>query len=237
MPTPASPNSGSTPQGPQPHGETKLSAPRSETRLATSLPGYLATSQSGAMFGLDARIALAIFSILSIVAGAAIVINLDDTAAKALAGELADTSKAVEALHQDLKTDVFQALQNPSDRNAFKALFDNSDITEDGALRSRWSGPYIRFTSTLHPKYGEMLMQKRKADHTAQCDDDDVCYLWLVYGEVKPAIIYALNDEIDGKEESKKNITGRVQWTIDRERTGALYYRAARALSSATGAE
>lgn len=194
-------------------------------------------SQRGAMFGLDARIALAIFGILSIVVGAAVVINLDEANAKALASELTDTTRAIEAIHQDLKTDIFLTLTKPSDREAFKALFNNEGITEEGNLRNRWNGPYIRFTSTLHPRYGEMTLQKRKEDHTLPCDDEDLCYLWLVYGEVKPAVLFALNDELDGKEEGKKATTGRVQWTLDRERTGALYFRATRALSSSTGTE
>lgn len=191
---------------------------------------FLFRNQRGAMFGLDARIALAIFSILSIVAGAAVVINLDETNARALASELVDTTKAIEMMHQDLKTDVFQALVRPSEKNAFQALFDNAVVLEEGGLRGRWNGPYIRFTSTLHPKYGEMLLQKRKENHTQPCDEDDICYLWLVYGEVKPSIIRALNDELDGKNEQNKPTSGRVQWTQDREYTGALYYRATRAL-------
>jgi hypothetical protein len=186
--------------------------------------------QTGALFGLDARIALAIFAVLTLIAGYTVVGSMDSNRAKSLAGELTDMGKAVEAIHNDLKTDIFQALDEPSEKNAFAALFDDTVITENGNLRSKWLGPYITFTSTLNPKYGEMVIQKHPANHTQDCSPEEVCYLWVVYGSVKMGIISEVNEIIDGKESGSPELSGRLQWTQDRD-NGILYYRAAKALS------
>ena len=194
------------------------------------------TSQSGALFGLDARIALAIFSILSVVAGVAVVLNIDSTRGQVLATELDDTSKALESYHNDLKTDIFQTLTTPTGKNAFQALYDNEVLTEgspDGGsnLRSRWNGPYIKFNSNINPRYGEMLLTKAGADHTQQCTDQDICYLYLVYSQVKPEIAKGANKVLDGDEAAPEK-TGRLQWTQTADDSVEIYFRAIRALSN-----
>lgn len=186
--------------------------------------------QSGAMFGLDARIALGIFGVLSLVAGAAMVLSIDSTRAKSLASELSETGRAIEAIHSDLRTDIFQSLTSPSGKNAFAALFDNHLITEDDNLRGRWLGPYIKFTSTNHPRFGEMVIQKRANNHTQACSTEAGCSLWLVYSSVKAGIVEEVDTIIDGGKEEQPNTQGRVQWTADNE-GHILYYKVATALT------
>jgi hypothetical protein len=191
------------------------------------------SSQRGAMFGLDARIALAVFAIIGMVAGAAMVLDMDSTRAKSLASELTDTARAIESFHNDLKNDIFLVLSQPSEKDAFQALYDNSVITEDNNYRSRWNGPYIRFTSNLHTSYGEMLLQKHGADHTQACAQDETCYLWLVYNKVKPAVVDEANNLLDGNNEPDPSHSGRIQWSQSEDNARMLYFRATRALSSA----
>ncbi len=190
----------------------------------------LAASQSGAIFGLDARIALAIFGVISVVAGVAIVVNMDSVRGKSLAQELNETGQAVESLVTDLNTDLFPALTQPSEKNAFTALFDNSVLTEEGNLRSRWLGPYIKFTSTEHPRYSTMVLQPRQADHTVLCSPGSDCYLWIVYSNVKLNIAEEANNIIDNPNEQNPSANGRLQWTADRD-SAALYFRAAKTIS------
>ena len=189
-------------------------------------------NQRGALFGLDARIALAIFGIISVVAGASMVINVDETRAKALAQELTDTTRAIESFHHDLKTDIFKTLEKPSEKNAFTALFDNSVITEEDNLRHIWNGPYIRFASTTHPRYGEMLLQKRAADASQPCTTEtDICYLWLTYSQVRPSVTQATNALLDSETETTPEKSGRLQWSEDKDGSQILHFRATRALS------
>lgn len=191
----------------------------------------LLTSQSGALFGLDARIALAIFSILSVVAGVAVVVGIDSTRGQVLGTELSDTAQAIESYHHDLKTDIFLSLSNPSGKNAFQALYDNEVITEDNNLRSRWNGPYIKFTSNTNSRYGDMLLTKAGPDHTQPCDPENLCYLYLIYSRVKPDIAKGANKVLDGDGEKSPDKEGRMQWTQDADDSVAVYFRATTALS------
>lgn len=188
-------------------------------------------SQRGALFGLDARIALAVFSVISVVVGASIMMNMDSTRAKTLSGELADTGRAIEGFHHDVKIDIFRALVSPSEKNAFAALFDARQVTEEDNLRGKWLGPYVTFSSTMHPRYGDMLITKNGLEHTTGCETADDCYLWLTYAKVKRSIADEVNGIIDGPGETAPDRSGRLQWSGDKD-TVVLKYRASKALSA-----
>jgi len=191
-------------------------------------------AQTGALFGLDARIALAIFAIIAVIAGVAVMMNVDSTRAKSLATELTETGHAIELYHNDLKQDIFATLDDPSTANAFEALYDNSVITSEGGLRAHWNGPYIKYTSNDNPNYGNMFIEKHAADHTQSCEQQDICYLYLIYSQVKPGIVDEVNTLIDGKNERQPDIQGRVQWSQNVDNARILFYRVARALSNQT---
>ncbi len=192
------------------------------------------STQRGALFGLDARIALAIFGLLSVVAGASMVLNLDESRAKGLVAELVDTARAVEAYHEDLRTDIFQSLTEPTESRAFQALFDNAVITEADNLRARWNGPYVKTTSVRSNNYGEMSIQKRGPNHAQPCDPEGLCFLWLVYSQVKPSLMKEANKLIDPEAERDPQTMGRLQWSQSEDSFQTLYFRAAKALSPIT---
>lgn len=192
---------------------------------------HAAQSQSGALFGLDARIALAIFSIVAVVAGVAVVANFSDTKAKSLGTELTETGHAIELMQSNLKTDIFRALSQPSGKNAFQALYDNQVIMETYNLRARWNGPYIKFTSNINPRYGDMLLLKGADDHTQPCTGNEMCYLYLVYSRMPLDVLEAVNALIDGEAENQPSFTGRVQWHRGDAGEFLLYYRAQIALT------
>jgi hypothetical protein len=204
------------------------------------VPSYLVPSSSaqcGALFGLDARIALMVFSVLAIVAGAAMVLNLNESRAKGLAAELVDTVKALENIHHDLQTDLFLSLSEPSEARAFQALHDNSVVREADNLRGRWNGPYIRAASNRHPTYGTMSLQKRGPDHSKACDTETLCFLWLVYDAVPLQIGHEVNEIIDGRSEPNAESSGRVQWSQQEDGKLMLYFRATKALVWRQGSE
>lgn len=193
----------------------------------------LFADQRGALFGLDARIALAIFGILSVVAGVSIVTSVDGTRGQVLAGELADTAQALESFHHDLKTDIFLTLSTPTEKGAFQALYDNSVIMESDNLKARWNGPYIKSSSNIHPRYGAITLTKAGPTHTSPCTPTEVCYLYVVYSNVKTDIARKANEILDGSDEADAQNQGRLQWSRGDQGTDErLYYRAIRALSS-----
>lgn len=191
-------------------------------------------NQRGAMFGLDARISLAIFAILSVVAGSYAVLSLNDINAKSLAQELRETGEAIEAIHNDLESDIYSHLMEESDSNAYISLYDKS-VLEDGPARARWLGPYIKATSPTHAKFGEVSIQRRLKEHGGVCFAENECYLWLVYSKVPLKTAEHLNKIFDGNNEGIENASGIIQWDTLTDSLVTLWYRASIALSGSYG--
>tara|TARA_Y100001960_G_scaffold333783_1_gene440937 strand:+ start:175 stop:765 length:591 start_codon:yes stop_codon:yes gene_type:complete len=91
-------------------------------------------NNKAAMFGLDARIALAIFGALSVISGAALYSAIQDAKATAMYQEIVELEKAIESLYLDLGY-----VPISSSTNAFDARYLH---TNPGNL-SNWSGPYF----------------------------------------------------------------------------------------------
>lgn len=192
-----------------------------------------ATNQQGAMFGLDARITLAIFSGLSVLAGYTITTNMDYITGGALTDELNNISDAVDGYHHDLKQDIFKTLISPTPENAIRALYDSENITS-GRFRARWLGPYIEYRSTNHHKYGEMRLEKRTERFNTTCQSTSkTCYLYLTFKNVPLGTIEKVNEDYDGRDEPAPELEGRVQWDM-RQQTGEeqyqLWYRISRSI-------
>jgi|GEM_PF-1228358 len=168
-------------------------------------------SQKGAIFGLDARVALAIFAVLSVVAGASAVLSVQSIRAKSLANEMSAFGTAIEGMHHDLKTDIFSALINPSDQGAFQALYDNI-VLEETRMRGRWLGPYVNVNSNTHTHFGERILAKRGAQLSEECGLDNSCFLWLIYAQVTQEATKEANLLLDGRDEKSPDTTGRLQW-------------------------
>lgn len=188
----------------------------------------------GAMFGLDARISLLIFGVLSVVTGSIITVNLTNIRASALADELSRFTVAIEGIHHDINDDLHNSLVVESDENAIAALYD-PEYMKAGKPRSRWIGPYIKYEDTTHPKYGQMALTKMQADHTHKCASRTLCYLWLTFDGINYDLAEAVNAIYDGEDEGNPSTEGRVQWTDfisneDNSRNVILYFRISRAL-------
>lgn len=180
-------------------------------------------NQKGAIFGLDARITLAIFSSLSVLAGYTITTNMDYITGGALTDELHNISNAIDGYHHDLKQDIYKTLVSPTSENAIGALYDN-EFVSPGKFRARWIGPYMEYRSTTHPKYGEMTIEKRTEKFKDQCQGtSSICYLYVSFEHVPIGTLEKVNEDYDG-EEVAPELEGRVQWDI-REQTGDEQYR------------
>ena len=91
--------------------------------------------KKAAMFGLDARIALAIFGALSVISGAALYSAIQDAKQTALYTELKEIEKAIEQLLLDVG-------YLPS-FGTFSAFFVTTSLLNDIGSYKGWNGPYL----------------------------------------------------------------------------------------------
>ncbi len=144
------------------------------------------SSQRGAMFGLDARIALAIFGTLSIVITAVSVNHLGNASVTALQLEMKSFSEAYKTFVIDTGTDT----------NRF------TDLLTDSNNIFGWSGPYLTIASTKHPKYGEISLTEGREDVNgtppAACSGGGICSVWVKVTGVPDTTAGKLDESFDG---------------------------------------
>lgn len=180
----------------------------------------------GAMFGIDARIALAIFAAVSISVGAITVGNLGSIYGQALADELNTVSLAVEGFHSDVQKDIFKTIGEPDETKAFMALYDPA-VLKSSRDRARWLGPYLQHHTTQHTRYGQLQLTKRAETITNRCGSG--CFLWLTLSKVPPEVVDSVNDIFDHGISGDAQYTGRIQWETCASETCTLWYRVGRA--------
>ena len=111
----------------------------------------------GAMFGLDARIALAIFGALSVISGAALYSAIKQAKVVAIVTELTEIQKAYESY----MLDVGEQVEKSSSVNYIIKYSDLITSTKTG-----WKGPYLSYNADLfnanyeYPaKYGNLALR------------------------------------------------------------------------------
>lgn len=175
--------------------------------------------QKGAMFGLDSRIALAIFGGLSVVMGASMVQVLGDRRVDNILLNHAKYSSAIDAMQEDLESNIHAAILSFSvlpDEDAFMALVDSSLL--EAQFIPRWRGPYIaQRNNNLDEEYGTISIVHRpgllsSTDCTATEITDRECVYFLVYERVPLSVIQNTNNQLDGEGEVLPAISGKVQW-------------------------
>ena len=117
--------------------------------------------KKGAMFGLDARIALAIFGALSVISGAALYSAIQNARVTAIVTELEEMSKAYQAYVLDTGENL-TFRENPSVSNiALKTI----DLLENPGITG-WAGPYLAYSSTdMSSINQEHAIESDKYDH------------------------------------------------------------------------
>jgi len=115
-------------------------------------------SQRGAMFGLDARIALAIFAGLSVIAGMAVFGTIRQTDVTALVSEFDNIGKGYINYAFDTGVDVTPGATTGL---GFTALFEDTPTPTLG-----WNGPYITRSTAQHPRFGVYDIVQGRIDTT-----------------------------------------------------------------------
>lgn len=178
-------------------------------------------SQKGALFGMDARITLAIFSGLSVIAGTAGYGYMQQTQVTSMATELDNISKAYTNFMLDTGVNT----------KTFKDLLNN-----DGGQLG-WSGPYMHMSSDRHVSYGlysleyGIEMRKVKGTSPRPCiNPRDLCFVWLKLSDIPAVLASTVDEHIDGSIDAKGSPdSGRFLVDIDTATDKAsVYYRISR---------
>ena len=149
-------------------------------------PFTFLTNQSGAMFGLDARIALAIFGILSVVAGVAAINVFGQASTTAMVTEFSNIKKAYTEFH----------LATGEHTTRFLDLIDN-DTGFSG-----WSGPYMEgMLSDKSRQYGTYSFVEGRQDVAGvppvECSGGGICATWLKLTKVKDSVAAEVDKTLD----------------------------------------
>lgn len=191
------------------------------------------TSQSGALFGLDARIALAVFGLLAIIVGVVSFGRVEIARKASVIAELEAFENALNHYQADMNVFLPFTTNKPAGDDLSAADTDlealwSRELVKIG-FHPSWNGPYLQRESRKHPTYGTYgLVYAPPLERTSTCTEDTPCFLWLSLSQVPADIWKTINsyfDEAHGRErEANPTTTGRVQ----SDSTGAtrtLYFR------------
>lgn len=174
--------------------------------------------QRGALFGLDARLALVVFGVVVLIAGYTAFGRLTTAKETALIGELQGLEQALTHYQADMGTffpfTLNKGVDDPESAEDLAALWDQSRLLP--GFQARWNGPYVAretLKSRTYGSYGLFYAQANREPCTEAID----CKLWLSLSRVPAAEWASVNqllDEGGGKYPEKAEETttaGRVQ--------------------------
>jgi hypothetical protein len=176
--------------------------------------------KKGAMFGLDARIALVVFGTIGLISTAALLTTIKQTELTDLINE----AKVVHDAYQSYEYDTGSYVVEQS-----TALLKSSELLT--SVKAGWQGPYLTNQMAASPDnltklvanvgtYSILRTKDRSASAEADtpfvaCASTDVCYLWLLFdaGEISNITINELDKKLDS---GNGYLKGRVQKYSDR---------------------
>ena len=176
--------------------------------------------KKGAMFGLDARIALAIFGALSVISGAALYSAIKEAKITAIITEVAEIEKAITAYYLDTGVMLEHSSANV-----------NRDLTAKGLIVAptgvtNWQGPYYPdaepSTDNIRSRtldvnvtmpYREDIVWANSADGTCTKASTEKCYVYLWYALTDTSLQKTLEKKIDGVDRTDaEDFTGNFKY-------------------------
>jgi hypothetical protein len=180
--------------------------------------------KKAAMFGLDARIALAIFGALSVISGAALYSAIQDAKATAIITEMKELGKAWEAYYLD--TGVSLPRLNKTDTNSTNYfILETRPLAIEELGLKNWNGPYYPYSSVnatnIGGKKGEalwLMMLTTDIDWTdwvnGVCSTGRTCGIWArIYNSpevISDSLKLAIDKKIDNSDGADK---GKFRWS------------------------
>ncbi|MCP4394017.1 MAG: hypothetical protein GY804_07125 [Alphaproteobacteria bacterium] len=166
-------------------------------------------SKKGAMFGLDARVTLAIFSVLSVITGAALYNSIKNAKVVAIITEMDNVNKAVMQFLIDTKS--YPVWSYLTEIKIGHLSTQSYFIPVTG-----WKGPYIPFrfeyipsgSLTHHPTYGHVSLHRKNnglwgltsmmtLDSFCRSESPG-CSVYVCYSRIPENLLKALDLKIDG---------------------------------------
>jgi len=161
------------------------------------------TSQRGAMFGLDARVALAIFAGLSAIAGTAVFSAVRDTRVTGVLTEFDNISKGYINFVFDTGVDIPQDPSSTApDTDGTGPGFQNLYLDANSTLN--WNGPYITIATNTHTAgYGVFALRTGRIDANwtpaaITAPGTGIAGIWLTLSAIPCEIAGDLEEKIDG---------------------------------------
>jgi len=192
-------------------------------KVSSFLQGYQVKpgmTKSGAMFGLDARIALAIFGALSVISGAALYSAIQKTQATALLADLNEVAKAWESYYLD--TGQLPPFLSTSSGDWEEHTYKTAELISSTV--KGWRGPYLPYElsglDVLHSKYHQIFIPTISDaggwggtvnwDPVGLCDGSNKCYAWVhLSGIESETLMKAVDDIVDNGDGAK---AGNFRW-------------------------
>ncbi|HAG53329.1 MAG TPA: hypothetical protein DCL21_06055 [Alphaproteobacteria bacterium] len=164
--------------------------------------------RKGALFGLDARIALAIFGALSVISGAALYSAIQQAKTVSVVTEMKEMVKAIESYMLDTGEDI----RGVATDAAGSALW-FSDLSTNGNTAKGWQGPYLPYEqvnspseyhfehslhSQLHLGKGQDIAFDNLVADSATCSAGKLCYYWIQTQNTPCQLAYKVDEYVDG---------------------------------------
>lgn len=177
-----------------------------------------------AMFGLDARIALAIFGALSVISGAALYSAIGNAKATSLLVDLNEFGKAWEQYYLDTGTVLPMLGTNPAAADYSYFIYDGTKLIDSSV--AGWQGPYVNYEKysihfLQHAEGREFYHVEAEFDGiigdanswtNALCSAGEKCAMWINLNYVKNTeLLNNLDDLVDGGD---GNSDGDIRWNI-----------------------
>jgi hypothetical protein len=184
-------------------------------------------NQQGAIFGVDARIAIAIFALLSVTAGNFALGKLEKVRNGAILKELQNIDFAMQQFQTDMGVFYGHAIGENNGLDDFKALYQQDVLKRN--FKKLWNGPYIDEETNIHSILGRYYIAYYK-DDMSPCETKGECFTFIAVTETPLeawTFINTYKDESLGTEvekETTKHLTGKVRsLNLNSEKVTLLY--------------
>jgi type II secretory pathway pseudopilin PulG len=149
----------------------------------------------GAIFGIDARIAIAIFAALSVTAGYYALGGIEQIRNASIMKELAAVENAMIQMQTDMGIFYQQSIAESNGRDDFQALWNSNYI--NSRFQRLWNGPYINEETTNHSILGTYYITYYRND-MSPCENKGDCHAFIAISETPTKIWNYINDYVDG---------------------------------------
>lgn len=183
------------------------------------------------MFGLDARIALGVFGLLSLITGYLAFGRIQTAKDTKLLHEIQSIEQALKGYQADMGTFYLFTLNKNDNEDGLKdleALWDKDRVLS--GFQKHWNGPYLHMTTRKHREFGSFSLLYAQGDRKNLCTTDSDCYIWLALTDVPDSMWREMNrmiDEAQGKQPERGAAAvseGRLQ-ADEQSDVRTLFYR------------